>query len=99
MSFTVPTSPRRGPSKYSRLRIPAYALPLCSTECGEDEMPRTAPTEAAEVVVDRLPRRKVVREVAPRASRPEQVEDRVEDGAQRVAARLSAGSVRRQMTL
>ena len=62
-------------------------------------MLHAAQAEAAEVVVDGLPRREVTREVAPRASRPEQVEDRVEGGAQRVAARPSAGLGRREITL
>ena len=74
-----------------RLRILAHALPLGCPECSEDAVPHTTQAEAAEVIVDRLLRREVTREVAPRASRPEQVEDRVEDGAQRVAAQSSAG--------
>src|SRR5215217_1198676 len=57
-----------------RLRIPAHALPLRCPECSEDAVPHTTKAEAAEVVVvDRLPRWEGTREVAPRASRPEQV--------------------------
>src|SRR5918998_6284581 len=82
-----------------RLRIPAHTLPLRCPERSEDAVPHTTQAKAAEVVVDCLPRREVTREVAPRASRPEQVEDRVEDGAQRVAARSSSGLDQRHIAL
>lgn len=50
----------------------------------EQSQPGAFEAQAPEMGANRLPRREVAREVAPGAARAQDVEDRAEDGAQRV---------------
>ena len=60
-------------------------------------MPYAVEAEAAEMIIDGLPGREISGKIAPRAARAQEIEDRIEDGAQRMAARPPAWSLGREM--
>ena len=78
-------------------------LPLASTfglpQLPEEVRPEAGATKLPEVIVDGLPGREIARQIAPGITCAQEIEKRVEDGAQAVAAELPMRRSGRQKTL
>jgi hypothetical protein len=83
----------------ARVRVATDALALGAVQGHIQQVPGALEAKAPEVVKHRLPRREVAREIAPGAAGAQDVEDSVQDAAQRVRARSSSSRHRRQIAL
>lgn len=61
------------------MRILANASPFGVMEFPIEVDPQTRAAELAKVIVDRLPRRKMGRQIAPRAASAHQIKERIKD--------------------
>jgi hypothetical protein len=70
----------------TRVGILAHASAFGLVECSPEERPETRATELPEVVLHRLPRWQITREVPPRTACAHEVEQGIKATAKRVAA-------------
>jgi hypothetical protein len=77
----------------------AYPATLSFVRRSPEPCPQAGATELLEVIVHRLPWRKTAWQIAPRAAGPQQIEQGVEHGSQRVAAQTAMRRARREESL
>jgi hypothetical protein len=70
----------------ARIRIPTDAPALGLPQRPVDKGPKTCAAKLAMMIIDRLPRREIAGEVAPRTAGTQQVKERIEHGAEGVAS-------------
>ncbi len=81
------------------MRVPSLPFTFGPVQCSQQERPGPFEAQAPKVIEDGLPWRKIGWQVAPRAAGAQHVEDRVEDGAQRVGWRSATSGCGRQIAL
>jgi hypothetical protein len=79
--------------------ILADTLPFSDVQLSPEVGPETGTTKLSEMIVDRLPRRKIARQIPPRTPRAQQIKERVKDAAKAVPAEFSLWRSRREKPL
>src|SRR5258706_15877593 len=74
----------------TRVQMAADTLPFRAVEGGIEQLPCTLQAEPPEVIKHRLPGWEVGRQIAPGAAGAQDIEDGVEDAAQRVGPRSAS---------
>ena len=75
----------------ARMRLPPHAPTFSVPQPTPEMRPEASATKLSEVIVDRLPRRKITGQIAPGAARAQEIKQGIEDGAKRVAAEFPMG--------
>jgi hypothetical protein len=83
----------------TRVGIPAQPLTLRVVERHEQHRPSSAQANAAKMIKHRLPGREAARQVAPATARTEDIEDCVEDAADRMTPGSAVALGRMQILL